>query len=65
MDITADKVALIVESLDNIADGVQAQGLAKEAEELDVIANTIEKMAKIIPREKIAPRLSSRLSIPR
>jgi transcriptional regulator of aromatic amino acid metabolism len=45
----------IVASLDNVANDVESNGLLKEAEELDIIANTIEKMAKVLPAGKDRP----------
>jgi len=49
MFLLKDKIASIVDSIDKIASSVEKQGLLKEAEELDVISNTFEKMAKKIP----------------
>lgn len=37
--------AMITEILDNVANSVQAKGLTKEAEEIDVISNTIDKLS--------------------
>lgn len=39
----------IISKLDAVAESVQAKGLLKEAEEIDVISNTIEKLSKDIP----------------
>lgn len=39
----------IISRLDTIAERVQAKGLLKEAEDIDIIANTLEKMAGNIP----------------
>lgn len=50
-----NKYATITEALDSVANSVQAKGLAKEAEEIDVVSNTIEKMAKKIPAGKERP----------
>lgn len=50
MFISQDKVASIISNLDKIATRVQEKGLLKEAKEIDVVSNTIEKMAKIIPQ---------------
>lgn len=44
-----EKLSSVIESLDGIADTVQAQGLLKEAEDIDVVSNTLEKLAKKIP----------------
>jgi hypothetical protein len=42
----------IIEMLDKIATTVEEQGHPKEAEEIDIIANTIEKLAKEEPKEE-------------
>jgi hypothetical protein len=55
MDLSNDKVAFLIESLDTVADRVQGQGLIKEAEEIDVVSNTLEKMAKTLPAGKDRP----------
>jgi len=46
MTVPAEKLSSVIESLDKIATKVQEKGLLKEAEEIDVVSNTIEKMAK-------------------
>lgn len=49
MFYSRESATAIINSLDRVAESVQAKGLLKEAEEIDVISNTIEKMAKKIP----------------
>lgn len=50
----------IISRLDTIAESVQAKGLLKEAEDIDIISNTLEKMAGKIPAgsERPAPIFS-------
>lgn len=43
------KISTLTDRLDNIADSIQKKGFNKEAEEIDVVSNTLEKMAKKIP----------------
>ena len=50
MSLPRDKVASILSNLDKIATRVQERGFLKEAEDIDVVSNTIEKMAKKIPQ---------------
>jgi hypothetical protein len=50
MAIPADKLSSVIESLDKVANSIQKKGLLREAEEVDVVSNTIEKMAKKIPQ---------------
>jgi|WetSurMetagenome_2_1015567.scaffolds.fasta_scaffold593962_2 hypothetical protein len=40
------KLDPVISSLDKIASTIQEKGLVKEAEEIDVVSNTLEKMAK-------------------
>jgi len=49
MFYSRESATAIINSLDRVAESVQSKGLLKEAEEIDVISNTIEKMAKKIP----------------
>lgn len=42
-------VASVIDKLDAIAESVQAKGFMVQAKEIDVISNTIEKMAADIP----------------
>lgn len=51
----AKKYTSITDALDKVANSVQAKGLTKEAEEIDIVSNTIEKMAKKIPAGKDRP----------
>ena len=52
----------LIARLDKIASLVQVKGLVKEAEEIDVISNTLEKIAKIIPAgsNRLAPIFSDK-----
>lgn len=43
------KVSSLTDRLDSIADRLQEKGFKKEAEEIDVVSNTLDKMAKKIP----------------
>lgn len=43
------RLSSLTERLDSIADRIQQKGFKKEAEEIDVISNTLEKMAEKIP----------------
>jgi hypothetical protein len=49
MSPSKEKVTSIVSILDKVASSAENKGLLKEAEELDIISNTLEKMAKNIP----------------
>lgn len=50
-----ERCSSITDALDKVAESVQAKGLKKEAEEIDVVSNTIEKLAKKIPAGKDRP----------
>lgn len=50
MPLPRDKVASIISNLDRIATDVQEKGFIREAEEIDVVTNTLEKMAGKIPQ---------------
>lgn len=58
------KLSCIISSLDTIAESVQTKGLLKEAEDIDIISNTLEKMAGKIPAgsERPAPIFSDKSS---
>jgi len=49
MSIPIEKLLSVVDSIEKVASSVEAKGLLREAEELDVVSNTIEKMAGKIP----------------
>jgi hypothetical protein len=49
MSSPKERLASIIESLDNVASSVEANGLFSEAESIDVVSNTLEKMAGDIP----------------
>jgi hypothetical protein len=54
-NVSKEKLASIVENLDEVANRIQANGLIKEAEEIDIISNTIEKMSEKIPQGSDRP----------
>ena len=41
--------SLVINCMDRVANKLEGKGLIKEAQELDIVSNTIEKMAKKIP----------------
>lgn len=45
----------IVVGLDKIAGSVESKGLFKEAEDIDVVSNTLERLAKELPAGKNRP----------
>jgi hypothetical protein len=64
MSSSKERLASIIESLDNVASSVEAKGLLREAEALDIVSNTIEKMATDIPAgsDRPAPIFSDKSS---
>jgi hypothetical protein len=64
MPLPKEEVASIVEILDNVANSAETKGLFREAESIDIISNTIEKMARIIPAgsDRPAPIFSDKSS---
>ncbi len=57
-----ESASAIISHLDTIAESVQAKGLLKEAEEIDIVSNTIEKLSGNIPAgsERPAPIFSDK-----
>jgi hypothetical protein len=55
MSSPKERLASIIESLDNVANSVEANGLFSEAESIDIVSNTLDKMAKILPAGKNRP----------
>lgn len=45
----------IVAGLDKIAGSVESKGLLKEAEDIDLVSNTLERLAKELPAGKDRP----------
>lgn len=48
-------IETLIERLDKIANAVERQGLYEEAMNIDIITNTLEKLAKVLPRRKDRP----------
>ena len=49
MSQSVDNLMCIIGRIDKLASSIEEKGLFKEAENLDVVSNTLDKMAKIIP----------------
>ncbi len=48
-------VKTLIEKLDKIANKIEEQGLYREAMDIDIVANTLEKLARVLPRKKDRP----------
>lgn len=54
-DIEANTMDIITEKLDSIANTLEFKGLIKQAIEVDILANTLEVEAKVLPHKKDRP----------
>lgn len=48
-------ISILIEKIDKIADTLEKEGLYKEAIDLDIVSNTIEKWARVLPKKKDRP----------